>query len=159
MAGVVLFSACQSKKEKKNAAIAKAEKELSESYNQDLQHRLIALYQDYATVFPEDSLSAEYLFRSADLNMRLGRGEDALADLDAVIAKYPNYERLPECYFMKGFVYENVLYYIDYARKAYYDFVAKFPSHKLALDASILITLLDKSPEEIVASFNDNASE
>ena len=155
MAGVVLFSACQSKKEKKSAAIATAEKELAQTYNEDLQYRLIALYQDYATVFPEDSMSAEYLFRSADLNMRLERGQEALADLDAVIAKYPNYERIPECYFMKGFVYENVLYDIEAAQNAYYDFVGKFPSHKLALDASIAISLLGKSPEEIVASFEN----
>lgn len=156
MVGIVLVVACQSKKEKLNAQIAAAEKEVVESYKTEAVNRLLTLYQKYTAAFPEDSLAVEYLFRSAEFNMRLNKGEEALANLDAVITKYPDSWRVPECYFLKGFVYEDVLYDLENAENAYYEFVAHFPSHKLARDASLAISYLGKSPEEIVASFNDS---
>jgi hypothetical protein len=51
------------------------------------------------------------------------------------------------------------LYDIENANNAYYEFVAKFPSHKLALEASLAISRLGKSPDEIMASFTENNSE
>jgi outer membrane protein assembly factor BamD (BamD/ComL family) len=160
-AGVVLFAACQSKKEKLNAQIVEAEKQVMETYSAESINQLVMLYQKYAMKFPKDSLAAEYLYRSADYNMKLRKGEEALANLDAIIAKYPDNELVANCYFMKGFVYEDILYDIENAINAYYDFVAKFPSHKLALDASITISYLEsgKTNNEIVASFNNSTTD
>jgi outer membrane protein assembly factor BamD (BamD/ComL family) len=157
----VLFSACQSKKEKLNAQIAQAEKQVAESYSEESMTQLVALYQEYAKTYPDDSLAVEYLFNSANFNMRLQKGQEALADLDAIIKKYPNSWRVPDCYFSKGFVYEDVLYDIESAKNAYYDFVGRYPSHKLALDASLAISYLEmgKTPEEIVAGFTDSIAE
>ena len=159
MAGIVLFVACQSKKEKLNAQIVEAEKQIAETYSTETISQLVALYQKYAAAFPEDSMAVEYLFRSAEFNMRLKKGEEALANLDAIISKYPDNWRVPECYFFKGFVYEDVLYDIENAKNAYYEFVAHFPSHKLALDASLAISYLGMSPEEIVASFDNSTTD
>jgi outer membrane protein assembly factor BamD (BamD/ComL family) len=158
LAAAVLFAGCQPKKEKLNAQIAQAEKQVAETYNAETMHLLVALYQEYAAAFPKDSLAVEYLFRSADYNMRLKKGQEALADLDAIIAKYPDHWRVPDCYFFKGFVYEDVLYDIEAAINAYYEFVAAFPNHALALDASVTISHLEsgKSLEEIVDSFTNS---
>ena len=160
-AGVVLFVACQSKREKLNAQIAEAEKQLAVSYTEDVTNRLVVLYQEYAKAYPQDSLAVEYLFRAADCNMKLKKGTEALANLDAIIGNYPDNRRVPECYFFKGFVYEDVLYDMEAAKKAYYEFVGMFPSHALALDASICIAYLERgmSTDEIVASFKDSTSD
>lgn len=158
-AGIILFAACQSKKEKLTVQIAEAEKQLAESYHAEVVNHLVALYQEYATKYAEDSLAAEYLFRAADGNMRLQKGEAALANLDMIINNYPNHRRVPESYFVKGLVYEDVLFDVEAAKTAYYEFVALFPSHELALTASIAISYLGKSPEEIVASFHEDATQ
>jgi len=159
---VMLFASCQSKKEKLSTQIAEAEKQIYESFNTETMQQLVTLYQDYAKSFPKDSLSAEYLYCAAEFNMRLKKGEAALTNLDILTFKYPDSGRIPDAYFLKGFVYENVLYDIQNAINAYYEFVSKFPSHKLALDASITISYLEKgmSPEDVVASFdNSNIAE
>ncbi|MCL2131111.1 MAG: tetratricopeptide repeat protein [Lentimicrobiaceae bacterium] len=157
-AGAVLFAACQSKKEKLNAQIAEAEKQIFESYSAETMSQLVAFYQDYARAFPKDSLSAEYLFRAANGNRSLKKGAEALANFDAVIANYPDSRNVPECYFLRAFVYEDVLYDIENAVQAYYEFVSRFPSHELAITASINIAYLEsgKSTNDIVASFEEN---
>jgi len=160
-AGVVLFAACQSKKERLSLQIAETEKEVYETYSEDAMFRLVAQYQDYAKAFSKDSLSAEYLYRAADLNMRLKRGEEALTNLDVIIAKFPDSRRVADAYYLRGCVYEDVLYDIDNAINAYYDFVKRYPSHELALSVSLLIHYLEKgmTPDDIVASFEDSDSE
>ena len=156
VAGVVLFAACQSKG-KLNTQIAEAEKQVFESYNAEVMGHLVALYQNYAKAYPKDSLAVEYLLRATGINMRLGKGVEALANLDAVINKYPDNQKVAECYFLKGFVYEDVLHDIESAKNAYYEFVSLFPKHELALTASVAIAILEsgKSDDELVASFND----
>ena len=158
MAGVVLFSACQMKKEKLSTQIAETEKQMYETYSEETMFQLVALYQDYAKAFPKDSLSAEYLYRAADLNMKLRKGNEALDVLDMIISKFPDSQRVADAYYLKGCVYEDVLYDIENAKRAYYDFVGKFPRHALAADAALLITYLEKgmSADDIVSSFNDS---
>jgi len=155
MVAMVLFSTCQLKKEKITAQIKEAEKQLETDYSQGKMQQLVALYQEYAKTFPKDSTTAEYLFRSANMNMKLRKGNEALADLNIIISKYPSYSLLPECYFLKGFIYEDVLYDIENAKNAYYEFVAAFPSHGLAIQASMAIALLDKSEDEVNTMFRD----
>ena len=156
--GVVLFAACQSKKEKLGTQIAEAEKQMLVSHSEETMFQLVTLYQNYAKAFPKDSLSAEYLYFAAEFNMRLKRGEEALANLSLLISKYPDSQRVADAYFFRGFVYENILYDMENARKAYYEFVAKFPSHELALDASMTIVYLEKgmTSDDVVASFDNS---
>ena len=156
LTAATLLFACQSKKEKLSTQIEEFEKQVAASYDVETINQLIGCYQDYAKAYPKDSLSAEYLMRSADFNMRLKKGDEALADLHAVIALYPDNQYVPLCYFLKGFIYEDVLYDIKSAEKAYYDFVARYPSHELAMQASMAIEYLGQSPEDIIVAFNDS---
>jgi len=159
--GGVLLVACQSKKEKLNTQIVETEKQVSELYSTETLNQLVMLYQRYAKEFPKDSLAVKYLFRSAEVNMRMKKGNEALTNLDIIIANYPDNKLVPVCYFMKGFVYEDVLYDIANAINAYYEFVAKFPRHELAITASTTIFYLEsgKTTDEIVASFKNSNSD
>jgi outer membrane protein assembly factor BamD (BamD/ComL family) len=119
---------------------------------------LLLLYQQYVTEFPQDSLVAEYLYRSGKLNIILRKGGEALSDFTNLINKFPKNEHLPEVYYYKAFVYEDIMYDIISAKTAYYDFINRYPDHKLVQDAKLSIQYLGKSPEEIVASFEQRGS-
>jgi hypothetical protein len=119
---------------------------------------LLVLYQQYVAEFPKDSMVAEYLYRSGKLNMILRKGTEALSDFTNLIDRFPLNEHLPEVYYYKAFIYEDILYDIMAARTAYYDFINRYPEHKLVQDAKLSIQYLGKSPEEIVASFEQRAS-
>ncbi len=157
---LVLLTACQSPKDKMSKQITTLEDELSTEYNTKKMDSLVVLYKEYIKEFPQDSMVAEYLFRSGTINMTLRKGPEALSDFTTLINKFPKSQHLPEAYYYKAFVYEDIMYDIMSARTAYYDFINRYPTHKLVTDATLSIQYLGKSPEEIIASFEqkENAS-
>jgi TolA-binding protein len=157
---LMFLMSCKTSKDEVNTAISRLENETAIEYSMKKMDSLLVLYQQYITEFPQDSIVAEYLYRSGRLNMILRRGSEALSDFTILINKFPQDKHLPEVYYYKAFIYEDILYDIMSARTAYYDFINRYPEHKLVQDAKLSIQYLGKSPEEIVASFEQqNASE
>jgi len=111
---------------------------------------LISAYQNFATKYPADSLAPEYLFRAAGLANGFNRGTQAIDLYETIIHTYPGYERIPECYFMEAFAYENVQGNIGKASEYYNKFLDIYPNHQLADDARAALRLLGKTPDEIV---------
>lgn len=159
IASMLLFAACTSSSEKLNEQIAQAENELSQQYDTVKMRQLVTLYQQYVKEFPKDSLSGEYLFRSGTTNMTLGKAADALRDLTNFINLFPEHKLLPEAYYYKAHIYENIMYDFVMAKTAYYDFLARYPEHKLATDATFSLQYLGKSADEIIALFEQNLSD
>jgi outer membrane protein assembly factor BamD (BamD/ComL family) len=144
--------------DKINTQIIRLENEISTEYHLEKMDTLLLLYQQYMVEFPQDSLVAEYLYRSGKINMMLRKGSEALSDFTNLIDKFPQNEHLPEVYYYKAFIYESIMYDIISAKTAYYDFINRYPNHKLVQDAKLSIQYLGKSPEEIVASFEQRNS-
>jgi outer membrane protein assembly factor BamD (BamD/ComL family) len=90
--------------------------------------------------------------------MILRKGPEALSDFSRLTSKFPQNPHLQEAYYYKAFVYEDIMYDIAAAKIAYNDFINRFPTHKLVTDATLSIKYLGQSPEEIVASFQQNDS-
>ena len=149
----VLFAACQPSQEKLTEQIVQLEKESLEQYDTIKMNDLLSLYQSYIEQFPQDSLAANYLFSSGKINMALRKGPQALRDFTNFVNNYPQHAFLPEAYYYIAFTYEDIMYDISAAKTAYYDFLVRFPSHKLVTDANLSVKYLGMSPEEIVASF------
>ncbi len=112
-------------------------------------------YANFAENYPQDSLSAKYLFKAAELAQALQIGTQAILYYNLVIDKYPDFDKLSYSYFLKGFVYENVLEDVDNARIAYNIFLEKYPNHEFADDAKVLIKNLGMSPEELIRMFEE----
>ena len=155
----IVIAACSSSKEKLNEQIAKTEQEVAQQYDTAKMNNLVTLYQRYVNEFPKDSLSGEYLFRSGSLNMTLGKGPDALRDFTNFINLFPQNKLLPEAYYYKAHIYENVMFDFVAAKTAYYDFLARYPEHKLAMDATFSLQYLGKSTDEIIALFEQTLSD
>ena len=113
-------------------------------------NELVSAYQNFSSKYPDDSLSPEYLYKAAGLASGFNRGTQAIDLYESIIQTYPHYKRIPECYFMQAFTYENTLGNIEKANVLYNTFLDKYPDHELADDARAAINFLGKSPEEIV---------
>jgi outer membrane protein assembly factor BamD (BamD/ComL family) len=114
---------------------------------------IIGAYQNFASRFPEDSLSPDYLYKAAAIAAGFQRGTQAIDLYESILTKYPNYKRTPECIFMQAFTYENVIGDIAKASEMYNKFLFRYPNHDLADDAQSAIKFLGKSPEEMVKEF------
>lgn len=114
---------------------------------------LIVMYDEFVKEFPKDTLSPIYLYRSADLNMALNKGTQSIVCLDKIINNYPNFDKIPDCMFLKAFVAENTMHNLPLAEQCYREFLKEYPTHSLAKDAEASLQNLGKSPEQLVAEF------
>ncbi len=114
----------------------------------------MSAYKNFSSKYPDDSLSPEYLYTAARLAIGLNRGDQAVTMYESVIHTYTRYKKIPECYFMEAYAFENTLGNIGKAEELYKEFLAKYPDHELANDARTAINFLGKSPEEIVSEFD-----
>lgn len=160
----VLF-ACSNNKQNDNAAekqnmlstIDSLEKKMFNPQNMELDKNLaatgIAAYQDYVLKFPDDSLSAEYLFRSSDLSRALGDNRKSLDFLGQVCNKYPNYKKIPECLFLQGYYCQEFFGDTVQAKGFYDQLISKYPNHAFVDDAKALMQMFGKTEQDIINDF------
>ncbi len=118
--------------------------------------RALALASDYrlfASQYPGDSMAPEYLFKASDILMNMNRPQQTVSTFNAIISTYPDYKKLPTCYFLRAFVYDDQLKDYDAAKKYYREFLDKYPHSEFADDAEMLLKNLGKSPEELIKEF------
>ncbi len=164
IATIVIFVSCNTKttnlsqKEKDRLELQSLDSILyavTDSFNADLAKKAMIKYADFAENYPKDSLSVNYLFKSAQLAQTLNLGSQTIIYLDKIIKNYPDFKKISTCYFLKGFVYDNILHDIKNAKKSYEEFIAKFPNDDFVDDAGALLENLGKSPAELIKSFED----
>lgn len=124
--------------------------ELSAHVNKARADALIKRYRDYVVLNPGDSISAEYLFKAADLSIGIGNYQASINYLDRIITDYPGYHKIVEILLFKGFIYENYMNSHAEATKAYKDLINRYPNHRLAKDAEAAIQNLTLSEEELI---------
>lgn len=151
----LFFQSCSPSKEKMLSEISKMETAMKETQKVDsvAVTELISAYQNFASKYPDDSLAPENLYKASGLAVGFGRGVQAVELYETIITKYPDYNKVAECYFMEAFTYENVIGNIGKASEYYNKFLVKYPGHELADDAKAAIKFLGKSPEEMVREF------
>jgi outer membrane protein assembly factor BamD (BamD/ComL family) len=153
----VLFSGCKPSRDKSVHEIQNYEKSLYSqqtfTFNKTRGDSLLAMYDNFITRFPADSLSPVYLFRAANLAMTEGDGNKALSLLDQFVQTYPDHPKTPVCFFFKGYVYENILKNMVQAKENYLIFIEKYPNDVFVKDAQIAIKNLGKTPDQMVKEF------
>jgi len=149
---VFAFAACHSPKEKALDNIKKMEAADS-IFSPKAIEDLKSAYLDFANKYPDDELSPEFLFKSAQRCNAIAQHQQAIKIFQTVIDKYPKSKRCEEALFLQGYIYENNLHDLAKAKLAYTDFIQKYPTSELADDAKSAIKNLGKTPEEILESF------
>lgn len=161
-----LFISCEPGNKKMASLIQENEKKLFADTLKQLDPVLatkqIALYQEFAEKYPDDTLAPTYLFKGSDLANGMGRGQDAVKMLETIQVQYPNYARAGAALFMQAFIFETSLHDNEKAIAKYSEFIKKYPDHNLTQAAQFSLLQLQQglSPEEVVQMFeskNDSA--
>lgn len=155
---VVLLASCSANREDSLSKIKTAEDNLYANegafmFNDSLATITLDAYLDFANDFPKDSLSAEYLFKAADLYRAKHEFEKAISTFDRVGKDYPEYAKVPQTIFLQGFIYENDVKDLPKAKERYEYFIQQYPNHALARDVQFSLNNLGKSPEQIIKEF------
>lgn len=157
------IAACTPAIEKDAAAIKSAEDELYSSEGGAIDRNniliLVDQYVAYANNYPEDSMAVENLFKGAELCLTIGEGQRSIDLYDRVMVEYPDFHKVAESMFLKGYVYENYLGDLNTAKAIYTEFLETYPDNEFADDAEISIRNLGKSPEELIKEFEQSAAE
>jgi len=156
-----LLMSCGTSSDKMRMKIETAEQDL---YHDSLRlpsrekaDSVIAMYLDYATRFPKDTLAPNFLFRAGDLANSVKEFPHAIAFLGMITEKYPDYHKAPLALFLQGFIAENNMGDLKAAKGYYEAFLKKYPNHKLAQHAQASLDNLGKSPDELIKSFEEKA--
>ena len=145
----LLFSACQSPKEKALKNIQELENNDS-SFNPVLMKNLKDAYLDFVNKYPDDANSPEYLFKAGQRSNVLNQPTEAIQLFDKLMQQYPKSSYCEEALFLSGYTFENNLHDFEKARAAYESFLKKYPKSDLADDARLSLDNLGRSPEEIL---------
>jgi len=114
---------------------------------------LLGKYIDYATKYQEDTASAEYLFKAAELSMNMNQGSQAIQYFEKIKNDYPQFGKSAEVLFMIAFVYENQLANYEKAKEYYQKFMSQYPGHDLYDDAEASIKNMGKPLDQLIQEF------
>ncbi len=161
--GIISFSSCQSPESKaaeklKMDSIAKeaskgkylsaindAEKIMraSKNYDQKLAVATLKAYNDFTVTFPHDSMTAEYLFRAADLAQGSRNYQQAAVFLEMILDQHKDYKKYPDACFVAAFVYDTYLEDVnhggDRAKQLYQFIITNYPNTSYAEQSKVLI--------------------
>ncbi|NVN95390.1 MAG: hypothetical protein HXX18_08930 [Bacteroidetes bacterium] len=148
--------ACKSAKDKTGEKISLLEKELisaTAKIDSTKAQQLIDLYVSYANQYKEDSISPLYLFKAADISMNIMKPLQSISLLDRIMIDYHSFSKLPDCLFLKAFIYENQIHELDKATKTYNDFLQKYPNNEFAPSAKASVENIGIPAEALIKSF------
>lgn len=138
-----------------DAAIA-ARKTLDSDKAYNAQHAADALraYNDFFTKYPEDSLSAEFLFLSANLAKNFGNYQQAAVYYETIIDKHKNYNHYAETVFMAANLYDERLEKVNHgderARQLYQFVIDNYPGTLMAEESKTFIQYIGKTDAEVI---------
>jgi len=151
------ITACSSKKQKLADEILQQEKSLYSDSSMVPDpvkaKKVIDSYVSYADQFPEDTLSANYLFKAGDISSKINEIDQSIQLFARLLKTYPENKNAPFAIFLQGFIYENQAGNPVKARPYYEEFLRKYPDHPIAGDVSFSLENLGKSPEELIREF------
>jgi tetratricopeptide (TPR) repeat protein len=152
--------ACQPSRKKVHEQIKQLEQEIFDTQSFTLDEAkaeaLSKAYREYIDTYPDDSLSADYLFKLSEISGALGKHGESVELLEELIEKYPDYRKLPDALFLKGFILEDKLHNLNKAQRAYEELISKFPEHPYAENAKVIIENLGVPADSLVKRFESN---
>jgi TolA-binding protein len=124
------------------------------TYNMKNAMGTLKTYNDYIRAYPADTLTAEYLFRAADLAMGAKQYTESANYLETILDQHKGYRKYADACFVAAFVYdtylENVNHGGDRAKQLYQFIIDNYPNTSYAEQSKVLITYIGTSDEEMI---------
>jgi outer membrane protein assembly factor BamD (BamD/ComL family) len=156
---VGIVSGCSPSREKSSKAIDGLEKRLfspsAPGFDKVKADSLLTDYESFIGRFPDDSLTAGYTFKAANLAMNMEKPAKAIELFDKFITAYPDNRKAAVSMFFKAYIYENQMKNLEKAKEVYLQFIEKYPEGEFANDARAALQNLGKSPEQMVREFEE----
>jgi len=155
---LALFS-CKSGKQKLQESISTNEQKLfsdsTKMLDATVAEETLKSYKEYAEKYPDDTASATYLFKSADLANGMRKYKEAIDLYGRFGEKYPTHRKAAASLFLQAFIYDNNLRDKEKAKQLYSEFLQKYPDHQLAASAKVSLEQLNMglTDEELVKMF------
>ncbi len=145
-ASLLVFFSCTKQSEQATYAesIAKMEQAVlldAKSIEPQKADSLVKMYTSYVALYPQDSLSAVYLFRAADVLANRKECLQAIDLLNKLIKNYPKDTHAEQAAFLKGVIYQETCMNKEKAVEAFNAFIAVYPNSSLVKDAQGLLQL------------------
>lgn len=140
------FASCQPKKAERLEDISVLEKRTMKDAREISVSRadsLLVLYDAYIADFPLDSNTAIMLFNAADVSSNIKYCDRAIGYLQRLADDFPESDLAEIAMFKMGGVYESSCNNNDKAKQAYKNFIDAFPQSQYAVDARILLEMMD----------------
>jgi|688.fasta_scaffold335666_3 TolA-binding protein len=146
---VLTVFACQSPKEKALKSIKDLEAGDS-AFSDELIQKLKTAYVDFATKYPDDQQSAEFLFKAAQKGIYLDQPKESVEFLDKLVKDYPSSPMVEEAMFLSAYTLENNIQDYPAAKARYEQFLVKYPKGELADDAKFSMEHMGESADELL---------
>lgn len=170
VAGVLLLVSCgtepESPREKAVKEIKRLEKRMHDVWtvypplsaitgqvDPKLADSALLAYDDFVKTFPTDSISADLLFKGAEIATATKAYDRALAYYKEIDLHYPKYKLYPESLFLQASLLDNYIDRDGEALMVYKKVIKQFPGTSYARDAESAIRNLGKSDQELIEEF------
>ena len=110
---------------------------------------MILLYKSYAEEYPEDSMSIQYLFKAAEVQMGIDKDLDCIATLSQIQNTYPDSKIIPMLLQFKAYVYDEKLHEYEKAIMIMDELIENYPDDKLIPNAKAYRDMIGKDPQEL----------
>ncbi len=137
------------------ARIKNLEKEMHKSVVLDNVTATLAIkaYDDFAKLFPEDSLAPDFLFKAGEITTATKQYPQSLMYYKNITTNYPKNKLVDVSLYLQGVLLDNYLNDDAKAKIIYEEVIAKYPTSQYANDAKAAINNLGKSDEELIKEF------
>jgi outer membrane protein assembly factor BamD (BamD/ComL family) len=137
----------------KAVELQEAEMHKSPELNIAIAGVAIKAYYDFTTMFPDDSLSPDFIFKAAEIATATKQYPQALGYYQTIEEKYTSYKLYPESLFLQASLLDNFINDDLKAKVVYEKLIAKYPTSSYANDAKFAIANLGKTDEELHKEF------
>lgn len=111
------------------------------------------VYLAFSERFPLDTLAPDMLRKAASTTGNLGDHKRAISLYDRLIKDYPSWPHTPDVYYFRASEIETGLGQKGEAKRAYEEFISKFPENEFADDARMAIEYMQYTPEQLMEIF------
>lgn len=159
----VLVAGCNQNTKTPKTTVDDVKKTEAILYNADMTINMeaipeaVATYGRYVDDNPEAADAPEVLFRAIEVAVNTRQdAQQSINMVNRLVTDYPQFDKNPVALFMLAtFVYDEQQHDLDKARETYQRIIDTYPNSPFASDASIAITQLGMTPEELVKMFEE----
>lgn len=125
-----------------------------QTFNSKTALEALKAYTDFTTLYPKDSLTADYLFKAGQVAESTGNYKQAAIYLETILDQHKGYKEYAAACFYTANLYDNHLENVDNgaarAKQLYEFIISKYPGTKWAEDSKVLMSFIGKSDDQLM---------